>query len=112
MDIAMKHHTVVIAAALAIGFATASWAAPVLSITAASTRAIPSTATHVDDRGASRGSNTNTRLLEELAIGASRPPASPSTTTPSNDVTARPDSSYNTSPNPYGALYGASRRRR
>ena len=112
MKIIMKHPAAVIAGAPVLGFATASWAAPVLSNTAASIHVMPSTATQVGDRGGSRGSNTNTRLLEELAISAGRTPASPSTT-PSNDVTARPDSSYNSSsPNPYGALYGASRRQR
>jgi hypothetical protein len=112
MEIVMKHPAAVIAGALAIGFATASWAAPVLSNTAASSHVMPSTATHVDDRGGSRGSNTNTRLLEQLAIGGYRTPASPSTATPSNDVTARPDSSYSSRPNPYGALLGTSRRQR
>ena len=83
-----------IAGAMAIGFATASWAAPVLSNSAALIGGLPTTATYVDDRGGSRGSGTNTRLLEDLALGAYGAPASPSTTTPSNDVTARPNSSY------------------
>jgi hypothetical protein len=101
-----------IAGAMAIGFATASCAAPVLSNSAPLIGGLPTTATYVDDRGGSRGSGTNTRLLEGLALGAYGVPASPSTTTPSNDVTARPNSSYGSTPNPYGALYGNNRRQR
>ena len=65
-NVTMKHPVATaIAGAITIGFATVSWSAPVLSNTAALVGAAPSTATHVDDRGAAR-SRANILLSLEL----------------------------------------------
>jgi len=55
-----------IASAIIIGFATASWAAPVLSNAAALVGAAPSTATHVDERSAAR---SRANILQNLEFG-------------------------------------------
>jgi hypothetical protein len=90
-----------IAGAIIIGFATASWAAPVLSNAAALVGAAPSTATRVDERSAARSRN----ILLGLELGQYGPQSAPSTATPSNDVTALPrdtNRAYGTTRYPLG----------
>jgi hypothetical protein len=102
-NVTMKHPVATaIAGAITIGFATASWAAPVLSNTAALVGATPSMATHVDDRGGSRSRN----ILLGVELGQYGAQPAPSTPTPSNDVTALPrdtNRTYGTTYYPYGA---------
>jgi hypothetical protein len=91
-----------IARAIIIGFATASWAAPVLSNAAALVGAAPSTATHVDERSAAR---SRANILQNLEFGTYGTQSSPSTPTPSNDVTALPrdtNRAYGTTRYPLG----------
>jgi hypothetical protein len=91
-----------IAGAIIIGFATASWAAPVLSNAAALVGAAPSTATNVDERSAAR---SRANILQNLEFGTYGTQSSPSTPTPSNDVTALPrdtNRAYGTSRYPLG----------
>jgi hypothetical protein len=84
----MKHLVATaISGAMIIGFATASWVAPVLSNAAALVGAAPSMATHVDERSADR---SRANILQNLEFGTYRAQSSPSTPTPSNDVTALP----------------------
>jgi hypothetical protein len=103
-NVTMKHPVAAAAAAaITIGFATVSWAAPVLSDTAALVGAAPSTATQVDDRGGSRSRN----ILLGIELGQYGPRPAPATPTPSNDVTALPrdtNSQYGTTYYPYGAV--------
>jgi hypothetical protein len=88
-----------IAGAMLIGLATTSWAAPVLSNAAALAGPAPNAATRVDDR--SRG------ILLDLSTGRYAVQPTPSTPTPSNDVTALPrdtNRNYGTTHYPNGTL--------
>jgi hypothetical protein len=103
-NVTMKHPVAMaIAGAMIIGFATTSWAAPVLSNAAALVGAAPSTAIHVDDRSAASRSRAHT--LQNLEFGTYGAQPSPSTPTPSNDVTALPrdtNRAYGTTRYPLG----------